>query len=258
MRSNIVSPRIMALAATLLAAGCAVRTTLPVSRLESPEASGEALAVGASLGSAAGHELEFTEDFSQVPIATDAPRYRRSNFDLALGTNVGLTPRFDAGIKLSWDAPARVQLKLQLIGEPRRVARSGNTSLAVTAAAGAHASNGSESGLFGEDDSYTLRSIMLDGALIAGRRVDDQVLLYGGPFVQRYDIDVDHDFEGTNHYYAGVTYQYGVNAGVAFSMVHGRDANLDLVLELSLSSSDSGGSEATGAFLAGHLAVTRF
>jgi hypothetical protein len=249
---------IMVLASVVLGTGCAISTNLPANRLETPETYGESLALGADLGVQGGNSLQFSDDYHATPI-TDTPVYVRSNLGLKLGATIGVLRRLDFGLKLGLNTNSMLQAKLQLLGEHQRDAGEGNFSLAITGAVGYAGAEESGTDLFDSQvDSYSLDSYMFDGAVIAGYRVLDGVLIYGGPFVQRYEIDIAHELDGMSYGYAGTTYQSGANLGFGYSIEQNRQMRIDLFIEVVYAVSETGSSRAGTGFLGARVAAVRF
>lgn len=248
----------MALAPAVFVAGCAISTHLPANRMEIPETHGEALAFGADLAIEGGHSLEFSDDYTSTPV-TDSPVYERSSAGVKLGGSLALMRRLDLGVRLGLGSNNVLQAKLQLLGEPRRATREGNFSLAVTGGVGYAGARESGTG-FADDqvDSYELNAYALDGAVIAGYRILDEVLVYGGPFVQRYEIDVTHELDGTRHDYGGATIQSGANLGFGYSIDTGHLTRLDILIEVVYAASETGSEQARNAFLGARVAGVRF
>jgi hypothetical protein len=248
--------RIVVFAAAVLGAGCGINAHLPAGRLDTPETYGRTLAVGVDLGIQGSNALSLTPDYTITPVDTDEPSYSRSAGDVKVGASVGLAERFDLGLETAWDSPLMLQGKYQVLGEPQRTARQGNSSLAVTAAIGNHNQSGSSTGLTGGDyDAYRMTVNMVDLAAIAGYRFADTALLFGGPFVQTYWISGTHTLDdGPEVAYDLGAYQYGANVAIAFRV----SKNLQLALEAVFAASRANDGHVTSGFLGGHLAAFRF
>jgi hypothetical protein len=248
----------MALAPAVFVAGCAISTTLPASRMEMPETHGEAMALGADLAVEGGHSLEFSDDYTFTPI-TDSPVPERSSLGYKMGGSLALAKRLDVGVRGGFGSSNMLRAKLQLLGEPRRATRQGNFSLAVTGAVGYDGSRGSGTG-FGDSevDSYALNAYALDGAVIAGYRILDEVLVYGGAFAQWYEIDVTHELDGMRYDYDGNALQSGANLGFGYSIDTGRRTRLDILIEVVYAASETGSNQARNAFLGVRAAGVRF
>jgi hypothetical protein len=236
-------------------AGCGINTHLPASRLESPETHGRPLAFGADLGIQGSNSLSVTPDYTDTPVDTERPSYSRSSADVKFGASVGLAERFDVSIKTAWDSPLQLQGKYQVLGEPQRTAKAGNSSLAVTAAIGNHNQSGSSSGFDGDDDAYEMTANMLDTSVIAGYRFSDFGLVFGGPFFQKYWISGTHTLDdGPEVPYDLGAYQYGVNIAVNFKL----SQHFQLVLEGVFAESRANDGQVSSGFLGGHLAFVQF
>jgi hypothetical protein len=110
-----------------------------------------------------------------------------------------------------------IRAKYQFLGEPASRAKAGNLSLALDAG-------------FGKTDitqSLTHRYAynLLDTALIAGYRLDDTILLYGGPYFSRYLTSsdapeaVDVLQQGAN---LGLRFQFRRHASLAMEIARSR------------------------------------
>lgn len=248
--------RIVVFAVAMLAVSCGINTHLPAGRMETPETYGRALAFGMDLGVQGSNSLSLTSDYTTTPVDTETPSFSRTGADVKFGADVGLAERFDLGVEAAWDSPYQLEGKYQLLGDPRGKARKGNSSLAVTAAVGSHAQSGSSTGLFGNSyDAYEMTAYMADGAVIAGHRVADNVLVFGGPFVQKYWISGSQILDdGPEVEYDLDAHQYGVNLGVGFRL--GRQ--FELMVEAVLTESRANDAQVRSGFLGAHLAVMRF
>lgn len=246
--------RSVGFAAAVLAAGCGINTHLPASRLETPETYGRQLAFQVDLGIQGSNSLGLTSDYTLSPVDTESPSYSRST-DLKFGVGVGVAERFDLAIKTAWDSPMQLQGKYQLLGEPRGTARTGNSSLAVTAAIGNHSQGGNSGDFDGTDDSYDMTAYMADASVIAGYRFTDTGLVFGGPFFQKYWISGTHVLDGAPEIaYDLGAHQYGVNIGVSFTLAE----RFELMLEAVFVESSANDSDVRSGFLGGHLAVVNF
>jgi hypothetical protein len=248
--------RIGVLAIAMMAPSCGINTHLPASRLESPETYGRAMAFGIDVGVQGSNSLGLTSDYTISPVDTDTPSYSRSRSDVKLGVGVGVAERFDLAVKTAWDSPFQLQGKYQLLGDSRGKAREGNSSLAVTAAIGNHAQSGSSDGLSGdEESSYEMTAYMADGAAIAGYRLSDAALVFGGPFIQKYWISGTHVLDGApERAYDLDAHQYGVNIGVGFTIYE----KFELMIEAVFAESRASDANVRSGFLGAHMAIMKF
>lgn len=166
--------RFWPLFSALAATGCS-HYALPINRLESPE----------SLGAHASGQLELlglrsganltdppTQDAPDATTGAVAdPRLGTSLLSPSLGAWGGISERFDVGIRLGPKAPLLLRGRWQFTGEPASRAAAGNFSFAAIGGFGLY--RGSVAGQSGTS---------LDAGLIAGYRLADQHLLFGGPF----------------------------------------------------------------------------
>jgi hypothetical protein len=131
---------------------------------------------------------------------------------------LGIFRDLDLSLKLARDAPTLFQVKYQILGKPELETEKGNFALAVTAAIGALQGTGSASNaLTGLSAKYDLGSTTYDLALIAGYRLHEVFMVYGGPFVTftSYSGRVDQTTTGVSTFpYSGTAGQSGFNLGL--------------------------------------------
>lgn len=193
--------------------GCAVTLTMPASRFDSPEVVGQIGKFRAAAGVGTDVEATLTSDYTiSAPNGVDpAARWRASAGFLNL--QAGLMPWLDVQYK-SFNY---VQAKAQFMGDSELNAGEGNLSGAMTVAYGFKYAEESSNSIFGSSTGeYTLSQSKVDTALVFGYRTSQNVMIYGGPFVQW------NSFDGRTKTYAAVapsTYSghaklMGANAGV--------------------------------------------
>lgn len=183
--------RVLAIGAALafiaFLSGCAVTVDVPANRFDSPETLGKRWRVKVQGDYGGENSVVLTPYLSSAQPNTKDPQFLPTRF-VRVGGGVEFFDNFDVELRSLLD----LHVKYQLLGDPRLTAKQGNFALAVTGTLGTGGSKDSYSPLFG---STTVRSeqneVFFDGAIIAGYRVADPVLLYAGPFA-RYT-----DFHGT-------------------------------------------------------------
>jgi len=190
---------------TFLLCGCNSLTIhLPVARFESPEAAGETWKKHLSVGGAGTHDVTVVQDASTRPPTIGTPSISQGG-NAPLRFSLGFWERFELGLHYGiTNAPFMVSGKFQILGDPIVKAKGGNFSIAVTAAAGVESStnNGTQLGTFGPGGypwNATANTQVQDYALIAGIRLTDNLLLYGGPFISKYNMTGNvHDNQSDN------------------------------------------------------------
>jgi hypothetical protein len=150
----------IAILALVASSGCALNVNLNANRFESPETSGALLA-----GSI---DAAFTGSNTLI-LNAGAPAWDRSNASPRLSGSLGLLDRLDVSVKAPWDGPVLLQTKVQLLGAPLSRAQSGDFALAATFGVGATQPSGESLNTY-------------DGALIAGYRIAETWMIYGGGF----------------------------------------------------------------------------
>jgi len=193
-----------------LAAGCIVDYQMRVNRFISPEAQGRPGAGQFQTSYVGAHELFVIDTFSlaRIPPA----EFHGTTRMLDLAATVGLGERWDIGLRYGLpDVSLGVGGKYQFLGEPRLRAKEGNFSLAGTLAPGIYLFEG-----YSGNDSIDGQFWSLDTSLVAGYRLGDNVMVYGGPFYAYHALDSDITFSGADRGFSGHGNQFGVNLGLRF------------------------------------------
>ncbi len=171
--------------------GCtSLVVNLPNARLESPESTGKLFRTEIATGVSSSHEVTITPDAASRP-----PNTSQSSVDsdvaIPFFVTMGLTSHIDAELRTNL-LTNELLFKAQLLGESVRNAHESNFSLAVTAGveSGGSSSSGTQATLFGPGNAAwnaQVKFIATDYAMIAGYRLNDFVLFYGGPFIMLYN-----------------------------------------------------------------------
>ncbi|MHC4973654.1 MAG: hypothetical protein ACYTG3_15120 [Planctomycetota bacterium] len=204
----ILRPAALLLGALL--AGCIVDYQMRTNRFISPEAQGRLGAGQFQSAYVGAHELFVVNTFNlaQIPPA----EFHGSTHMLDLGASVGLGERWDIGLRQGLpDGSLAVGGKYQFLGEPRVRAKQGNFSLAGTLAPALYLFNGETPG-----ENFDGRFWSLDTSLIAGYRLGDNVMVYGGPYYTYHALDSDITVNGVERGFSGHGNQFGVNLGLRF------------------------------------------
>lgn len=222
----------VSLSAVLLSGCTSLTMQLPTSRLDSPEVLGAgSRRFEMGLGSSSHKNVIFTDDASKRPPDLSKPRIEL-NEPLSGHLGLGVFENFEVGVRTSvGPSPWRFIGKLQLLGDSREKAKSGNFSLALTGGIGFAVSNlrGDQNGRFGPGGhnwAASVRLFMTEAALIAGYRLTDELLVYAGGFHAHHTINgriehqesddglspqAEYKFE-----YGG--YQTGANGGIRLEL----------------------------------------
>ena len=197
----------------LISSGCALNVNLNANRFESPETRGERFASSVGVATTGSNQL----------VPAPSPTWNRSNASLLAGANLGLFERLDIGLKVPWNGPFLLLAKYQLLGAPELQAQSGNFSVALTAGAGTALPSGTLTDpATGTNSHYGLSSAMFDFALIAGKRIAETFMIYGGPFVSTFNYSGTLEpAGGTASGFNGDATQGGANLGLQLDSVLG-------------------------------------
>jgi hypothetical protein len=204
----ILRPAALLLGALL--AGCVVDYQMRVNRFISPEAQGRLGAGQFQTALVGAHELFVVDtfDLAQIPPA----KFDGTTRMLDMAAAVGLGERWDIGLRYGLpDVSLGVGGKYQFLGEPRLRAKEGNFSLAGTLAPALYLVEAHTGG-----DTFDGNFWSLDTSLVAGYRLGDNVLVYGGPFYTYHALDSDVTVGGIDRGFSGNGNQFGVNLGLRF------------------------------------------
>lgn len=193
--------------AVLFSTGCAIKVTMPVNRMEPPETSGKSkIKINAGIGGS--NVAVLTSDHTVTPPNTSNPTYEKgSHFHFGVG--YGVSDAFELQIR----SDRLVNLKVQLLGEPRSTAKAGNFSFALTAGAGYSDTSKTGSHISGSSATTKLSDYILDGAVILGYRFEPFLMVYGGGFVSRKNYSGTHS-SGSTLNFSGYAENVGGNAGL--------------------------------------------
>jgi hypothetical protein len=179
-------------------------------RMGVPEAQGR-LGAGQFATSLTGaHEVFLVDDLSLAQV--DPATFHGTTRMLEGSAAVGLGERWDLGVRQGFpDASFGIGGKYQFLGEPRLRAKEGSFSLAGTLAPALY--------LF--DAHYGTDTIdgqiwSLDTSLVAGYRLGDNVMVYGGPFYAYHALDSDVTVNGIGRGFSGRGNRFGANLGLRF------------------------------------------
>jgi hypothetical protein len=195
----------MAWAALFICSACSTTyLQVPIQRFSTPEVSGaHDLSVRElNLGIRRDDTVEFaagsdnartiTVKYSQNSDSIEQPLTDTAGVDTPFGVSGGFADRFDYLISLSTlFTPQELELKYQLLGETRRTSGPGNFSLALSLLAGAGPLNYDA---HSKDDTnpvtWQLNETLLSEGVIAGYRIAQELLVYGGVFANEVWISV--------------------------------------------------------------------
>lgn len=164
----------------MLVSGCAVTVDVPTNRFDSPETTGKLgrLKLEADFGGS--NSVVLTPDITAKAPDTAHPTFDTTKF-LDVMAGVGLMDKLDVDVRT--DGGLAFEVKYQFLGAPRMTAKAGNFALAATLMGGGSTYNQDSSGLVGAGH-VDQSAYFADAALVAGYRVLDPVLIYGGPFIR--------------------------------------------------------------------------
>jgi hypothetical protein len=207
----------------LVLSACAhpITTHLTANRFDSPEAAGKLGAGDIHGGFESGPLFTITPDSTVNPPDFSRAGFSHTDLDGFLAGDLGLLDQLDVGLKLRFNNTTLGQIKYQFLGEPRLSAKEGNFSLAASFAGGGatHNSTNTEEFALGTPITATdtLTETDLDAAVIGGYRLQDVLLIYGGPFWTRrsYSGNISQTGGATGTYpFNGIIQQFGMNVGL--------------------------------------------
>ncbi len=119
--------------AALFLSACAHNMYLPTNRFQSPEAQGANWATTLGAGAFSAVMMDPIQDISASPPVVYPPQLTSKRIVLPY-SDFGIGERFDWGLRLSAnETPWMIRVKYQIMGQPRRVAETGNFSFSVGA-----------------------------------------------------------------------------------------------------------------------------
>lgn len=178
----------------LFCASCAqVQVKSPASRFISPEAAGKSLGGKVQLFAQSG--TEGTVSISNGSIDSEL-ELRNNVSPLAGSLSLGIIERVDFLYYGYADSAPLLGLKFQLLGQPRKEAKKGNQSLAITLGGGTNESEVKDDELFNTNDDVDtsqLNQRLWDASLIYGYRTDDDTLVYASLSLSQQLVDIEVD-----------------------------------------------------------------
>jgi hypothetical protein len=218
--------KFLSLCALLLLAGCAaqIEQKMKTAVLLSPESQGESR-ISAGAGYQSAPMVTITENVKRTPPDRSRTIIEQQERIMLHGA-AGVTDWLD----LHLDPASWLNAKAQLVGEPFTRAAKGNISLSVLGSIWLENDKG-ESDSFNAanqpDVSYEKKAVALRAGLLAGYRVTDLLLLYGGVTHQRHRYHGTYDIlGGAKGSFAGFATANSVNLGFEVSL------NKDFVIRL--------------------------
>jgi len=204
--------------------GCALSLNMPTVRFESPEAQGTLGHGYVALGAAGGNDLTIIPDTTASNPTEQTSFSGSGNIPVMVG--LGILDRLDIEGRLqgalNGTSVPLLTAKYELIGAPRSRAKTGNFALAATLGGGAASETQNDGNLGSTSAATDVHFWEFDSSLIAGYRIADNVMIYGGPFYSHYG------FHGTDTQsgggaaapliFAGTANQSGINVGQAMDM----------------------------------------
>lgn len=227
----------------LLLAGCSTvenpASTYSLQRFAVPEVAAESWQVGIYAGSAETHKVVLPVHSAQKPnfscnkstkCKTEEPVLSTFGLSVAPGLAFQYNPVMRRGSAI-W----------QYSGDFAGQAKAGNFSQALVLGYGLHKDHGA----FGDASvvvdantslSWDQSTKSLDIGWVAGYRLNDDWLLYGGPFVVKHDIDMSSRFRQPGDYDDTINpkrkfygNQLGANIAAQYEFFHRMSLNLELV-----------------------------
>lgn len=224
-------------------AGCSTvenpASTYSLQRFAVPEVAAESWQAAIYVGSAETHKVVLPVHSSQKPNFTCNKSTKCKTEDPAFST-VGLSVA--PGVAFQYNPALRRGSAIwQYGGDHAGQAKAGNFSQALVLGYGFH----KDRGLFGDAAlvvdantslSWDQSTKSVDIGWVAGYRLNDDWLLYGGPFVVKHDIDMSSRFRQPGDDYDTINpkrnfngNQLGANIAAQYEFFHRMNLNLELV-----------------------------
>lgn len=201
-------------------------------RFDSPELEGPSKNAAFSFGLQSYNEAELSSDTQTVPVHTEATKFsqfftntRDDGFFETLFDYSYLYMKFsyalDIPLELSFRFPDRLGLKYQILGPRAGEAKAGDFSFAFTTSYANRSSTssiGASPSTTPTDSSVEMSRSIVDFAAIAGFRISNKVLLYGGPFIlyTPYEVTQILNTSTATHKVRGQISSYGGNFGMQY------------------------------------------
>lgn len=185
--------RLLGFIGCILCSACALVVKVPTARLESPEAIGKTFGTRVGIGLAGTSNVNLANDPSARPPNLSEPKME-TGYDGPARVGLGLGQRFEVGVRYGALSNAYLLTgKAQLLGPSRIESKPGDVSLAATYGFGRQKSEvgGNQNGRLGAAGynwSSEVTTTIYDYALIAGYRLNETGLFYGGPYFMRMNM----------------------------------------------------------------------
>lgn len=266
MKKNIYKVILLAFGFYLFQGCTDLTLRIPTSRMESPESNGKLWRVGLGGGIASDHDVILVTDASARPPVTNQTTIQ-TNVQSLFFANIGLAQFIDLELRPTLPGTQLIA-KFQFLGDSARESQAGNFSIAATVAVGAGnvSNSGNQDVLFGPGNAgwnATASYTAFDFGLVFGYRISDYVLLYGGPYLTRYNAKASiHQDAVTNPSYPAGDYTItgnGTQSGANFAsqFTFSKEKHWSITAELVYSNikwtNASNGSDLTGAADFGYL-----
>jgi hypothetical protein len=195
--------------------GCAIGINVAGSRLDSPESLGPIDTYKVDEAFSTGYYVDLTPDDLLVP----KPQHPKVVYD-KLNTSMGGGLSLGSHLDLEFEAAGLLKLKYQLLGDSYTNAKAGNFSLAISGGAG-YFTEAQELWTYLWRSDKDLFGTLYEGAVIAGYRIEERFMLFGGPFFahRSYTVWYDPSISSTpaptsyRESLRGTIMNYGANLG---------------------------------------------
>ncbi len=218
---------IVVLFASSVGSGCAITMNLHTNRFQTPEAAGKPGAGYADFfGLEGANELVVVPDSTFPNPDVTHPRFNRNARYYYMGGGIGVMDRMNIEIRNPLSDTGMLNAKYQILGDPRLSAKEGNFSLAAVGGFFyAAPSEEARSTLYGINAKTDREILSGDFALIAGYRIADTFLIYGGTAytLHSYTGKVEQKNSAgtiTNYSFTGNANQVVFNLGLEWTLSH--------------------------------------
>lgn len=198
---NKMKSILLSISLLLTMAGCSgISIQAPANRFITPESKGEKfLKGGITIGVHANDEIKIISNrFGTTPTANPIIR---DSVSTQLNGEITLIPRLDTYLNANFQSYNSVGLKLQILGSNSKEATAGNVSLALGGGklfSSVKEDEDEEDGT-GVHIKYKAKFDGYEYFALLGYRISERSLIYGGPWIARFDVDagIDRTESGT-------------------------------------------------------------
>ena len=188
LKAAIIFPYITLI---LLSYSCSSITVYnPSSRFMTSESTGRTFAGAGSFGSNGGTQATISLENGKI---NNEVKLRNNVSPLTGAFEMGIIKQLDFFTKTNINSPSLTGLKYQIYGESRAKADEGNTSIAISIAAGGQSKEAQSNTIFFSSDieKYSVHHNVTDFSIMGGHRFDKDILTYASIQYTRNTVKIE-------------------------------------------------------------------